>query len=90
MGVGLGFMARRTICRRAARSIAQPAPASSVSHDPYTACELRIVDTAQARSARSAAERRRCLRLLAPHYYLGALQAVGERRFYVAHGPNGG
>jgi hypothetical protein len=52
--------------------------------------EQRIVDTVRVRPVRSAAERARCLRLLERHHYLGALQAVGEQIFYIAHGPNGG
>jgi len=48
------------------------------------------VDTVQVRPVRSAAERKRCLELLARHHYLGALQAVGEQVFYIAYGPNGG
>jgi hypothetical protein len=55
-----------------------------------SACEQRIVDTVRVRPVRSQAERARCLRLLQQHHYLGALQAVGEQVFYVAHGPNGG
>jgi hypothetical protein len=51
--------------------------------------EQRIVDTVRVRPVRSAAERARCLRLLERHHYLGALQAVGEQIFYIAHGPNG-
>jgi hypothetical protein len=52
--------------------------------------EQWIVETVRVRSVRSQAERVRCLRLLAKHHYLGALQAVGEQIFYVAQGPNGG
>jgi hypothetical protein len=55
-----------------------------------SAREQRIVDTVQVRPVRSRTERVRCLRLLERHHYLGALQAVGEQMFYVAHGPNGG
>ena len=55
-----------------------------------SAREQRIVDTVKVRPVRNAAERARCLRLLAQHHYLGALQAVGEQVFYLAHGPNGG
>jgi hypothetical protein len=55
-----------------------------------SAREQRIVDTVRVRPVRNAAERARCLRLLARHHYLGALQAVGEQIFYIAHGPNGG
>jgi len=51
--------------------------------------EQHLVDTVQVRPIR-AAERRRCLRLLARHHYLGALQPVGEQLIYVAVGPNGG
>jgi len=49
-----------------------------------------MVDTVKVRPVGNRAERARCLRLLAKHHYLGALQAVGEQMFYVAHGPNGG
>jgi len=49
-----------------------------------------MVDTVQVRPVRSSAERKRCLELLTRYHYLGALQAVGEQVFYVAHGPNGG
>ena len=52
--------------------------------------EQRLVDTVRVRPVRSAGERARCLKLLARHHYLGALQAVGEQIFYVAHGPSGG
>jgi hypothetical protein len=55
-----------------------------------SASEQRIVNTVRVRPVRNAAERKRCLQLLARHHYLGALQAVGEQVFYVAHGPGGG
>jgi hypothetical protein len=55
-----------------------------------SAREQRIVDTVQVRPVRTSAERKRCLRLLARHHYLGDLQAVGEQLFYVAQGPGGG
>jgi hypothetical protein len=55
-----------------------------------SAQEQRIVDTVRVRPVHNQAERTRCLRLLAQHHYLGALQAVGEQVFYIAHGPNGG
>ena len=55
-----------------------------------SAREQRIVDTVKVRPVRNGAERVRCLRLLARHHYLGALQPVGEQMFYIAYGPNGG
>ena len=55
-----------------------------------SAREQRIVDTVRVRPVRNASERTRCLKLLARHHYLGALQAVGEQAFYIAQGPNGG
>jgi len=58
--------------------------------EALSAGEQRMVDSVRVRPVRNAAERARCLRLLGQHHYLGALQAVGEQVFYVAHGPNGG
>lgn len=52
--------------------------------------EQRLVETVSVRPVRNKAERARCLRLLATHHYLGALQPVGEQLFYVAHAPSGG
>jgi hypothetical protein len=51
--------------------------------------EQKLVNTVTVRPIR-AAERPRCMRLLARHHYLGALQPVGEQVIYVAVGPNGG
>ena len=47
------------------------------------------MDTVQVRLIRTG-ERARCMRVLARHHYLGALQPVGEQLIYVAVGPNGG
>ena len=51
--------------------------------------EQELVDTVRVRPLR-VAERLRCMRLLARHHYLGALQPVGEQLIYVAVGPYGG
>lgn len=51
--------------------------------------EQKLVAGVQVRLLR-VAERRRFMRLLERHHYLGELRPVGEQVFYVAVGPNGG
>jgi hypothetical protein len=51
--------------------------------------EQQIVDTIRVRPAKPS-ERKRCMRLLDKHHYLGAIQPVGEQIIYVAVGPSGG
>jgi len=51
--------------------------------------EQEIVDTVQVRLVRGS-ERKRFMKLLKKHHYLGDLQPVGERMLYVAVGPQGG
>lgn len=54
-----------------------------------TAKQQKLLETIRVRPLRTE-ETKRAQRLLEKHHYLGGIQAVGERQWYVAVTPNGG